>query len=196
MASSLANHHSLLQQGVSYSISMLTLPSLLRLPSSASASHALASLSASLKAPLLALTSLAAAPFLLSFALSARSARHPYLLYTSLLAVLSGAAPRFLPGPAPRAAPAAAAAAGSKKNAQASRRMMEASYEVLGDVHSEPASEEDIDVDIVNGEEVRAEVQGLARAYFVRTGLAALGFAMAVVGIWGDGAPQAMVVVS
>jgi autophagy-related protein 33 len=75
-------------------------------------------------------------------------------------------------------------------------RMMEASYEVLGDAHSEPASEEDIDADIVNGEEVRIEVQALARSFAVRTGLAALGFAMSVVGIWGDGAPQAMVVVS
>lgn len=71
---------------------------------------------------------------------------------------------------------------------------MEASYEVLGDVHSEPASEEDIDD--MNGEEVRAEMESLARGYVVRTGLAALGFAMAVVGIWGDGAPQAAVYVS
>ena len=170
---------------------MFTLPSLLRLPSSASASQALSSLTTALKAPLLALTSLAVGPFLLSFALSARNTRHPYLLYTSLLAVLSGAAPQFLPRPAtPAPRPAA------KKSAPRNSRMMEASYEVLGDVHSEPASEEDIDADIVNGEEVRVEVQGLARSFAVRTGLAALGFAMSVVGIWGDGAPQATVVVS
>ena len=71
---------------------------------------------------------------------------------------------------------------------------MEASYEVLGDVHSEPASEEEIDD--VNGEEVRVEVESLARRYMVQTGLAALGFAMSVVGIWGDGSPQAVVYVS
>lgn len=71
---------------------------------------------------------------------------------------------------------------------------MEASYEVLGDSHSEPASEED--ADDVNGEDVRVRVEGLVRGYIVRTGLAALGFAMAVVGIWGDGAPQAVVYVS
>jgi autophagy-related protein 33 len=68
---------------------------------------------------------------------------------------------------------------------------MEASYEVLGDAHSEPASEEDIDD--VNGEGVRAEVEGLARSYIARTALSALGFAMAVVGIWGDGSPQAVI---
>lgn len=71
---------------------------------------------------------------------------------------------------------------------------MEASYEVLGDVPSEAASDEELDD--VNGEEVRAEVEGLARGYLVRAGLSALGFALAVVGIWGDGAPQAVVYVS
>lgn len=71
---------------------------------------------------------------------------------------------------------------------------MEASYEVLGDVQSEAASEEEIDD--VNGEEVRAEVEDIARGYVARTALSALGFAMAVVGIWGDGAPQAVVYIS
>lgn len=71
---------------------------------------------------------------------------------------------------------------------------MEASYEVLGDAHSEPASEEDIED--VNGEEVRAQVESLSRGYLARTGVAALGFAMAIVGLWGDGAPKTAVYVS
>ncbi|KAM4059063.1 hypothetical protein HRG_008067 [Hirsutella rhossiliensis] len=168
--------------GVSYTVSTLTLPSLLQLSSSVSASQAVTSLRNSLKTPIYALTALASAPLFLSFVLSPRSARHPYLVYTSLLAVLSTAAPRLLPSPGPRAATKPAA-----KKASA-RGRMEASYEVLGDVHSEAASEEEIDD--MNGEEVRVEVESLARGYVVRTGLAALGFAMAVVGIWGDGAPQ------
>ncbi|KAF5025039.1 hypothetical protein F66182_2907 [Fusarium sp. NRRL 66182] len=173
--------------GVSYSISSIALPVLLRLPSSASASHGLTTLSAALKTPVLALTSLASAPFLISFALAPRSSRHPYLLYTALLATLSSAAPLLISQPAPRRV----ASSGPR---QSSRARMEASYEVLGDAHSEPASEEDIED--VNGEEVRAEVEGLARSYLARTALSALGFAMAVVGIWGDGAPQAVVYVS
>ena len=64
---------------------------------------------------------------------------------------------------------------------------MEASYEVLGDVHSEAASEEE--VEDVNGEDVRIQVESLTRGYLARTGLAALGFAMAIVGLWGDGSP-------
>ncbi|KAF4988444.1 hypothetical protein FGRMN_9768 [Fusarium graminum] len=174
--------------GVSYSISTLALPVLLRLPSSASASHGLATLNTALKTPVLALTSLAAAPFLISFALAPRSSRHPYLLYTALLATLSSVAPLLIPAPAsPRVTSSAA-------TRQSSRAKMEASYEVLGDAHSEPASEEDIDD--VNGEGVRAEVEGLARTYIARTALSALGFAMAVVGIWGDGSPQPVIYAS
>ncbi|KAG8674598.1 Autophagy- protein 33 [Fusarium poae] len=173
--------------GVSYSISSLALPSLLRLPSSASASHGLSTLSATLKTPILALTSLASAPFLISFFLAPRSSRHPYLLYTALLATLSSVAPMLIPTPAPRRA-------ASSAPRKSSRAKMEASYEVLGDAHSEPASDEDIED--INGEEVRAEVEGLTRSYLARTAISALGFAMAVVGIWGDGASQSVVYVS
>ncbi|CAM1506896.1 Fc.00g065370.m01.CDS01 [Cosmosporella sp. VM-42] len=173
--------------GVSYTVSSLTLPTLLRLPSSSSASAGLATLTAALKLPVLALTTLASAPFFLSFVLAHRSARHPYLLYTALLAALSTVGPSLIPHPAPRAiAPSPVR--------PSARARMEASYEVLGDVGSEAASEED--VDDVNGEEVRAKVEGLAQDYVVRTALSALGFAMAVIGIWGDGAPQAVVYVS
>ena len=63
---------------------------------------------------------------------------------------------------------------------------------LTGDVPTEePASEEDEAV--VNGEEVRAEVDGVAKGFLVRTGVSALAFAMAVMGVWGDGAPQTAV---
>lgn len=146
----------------------------------------------SLRIPILALSSLAAAPFLLSFALSPRSARHPYLLYTSLLAVLSATAPSLLsqpPAPVP-------AGPGPVVKKPSSRAMMEASYDALGDVHSEGELASEEELEDVNGEEVRASVEGAAKAYVVRTGIAALGFIMAVVGIWGDGVPQTTVYVS
>ncbi|KAK2600285.1 hypothetical protein QQS21_005004 [Conoideocrella luteorostrata] len=174
--------------GVSYTVSNVSLPNLLQLSSSTSASQAITSLTASLQTPLLALTSLASAPLFLSFILSPRRARHPYLLYTSVIAVLSTVVPRLLPQPAPRPA------ATPRAKKPSTRAKMEASYEVLGDVHSEAASEEEIDD--INGEEVRAQVESLSRGYFARTGLAALGFAMAVVGLWGDGVPKAAVYVS
>ncbi|UNI14910.1 Autophagy- protein 33 [Purpureocillium takamizusanense] len=176
--------------GVSYTVSAVSLPSLLRLPSSSSASQAVASLVDSLARPLRALTALSSAPLLLAFVLAPRSSRHPYLLYSSLLALIASAAPRLLPRPA--APPATPRQRSPKKQSPA--RRMEASYEVLGDVTSEAASEEDIED--VNGEEVRVEVEALARRYVVQTGLSALGFAMAVVGLWGDGFQQVVAYVS
>ncbi|ODA83815.1 hypothetical protein RJ55_02331 [Drechmeria coniospora] len=177
--------------GVSYTVSTLTLPTLLRLPSSTSASAAISSLTAALRSPVLALTALSSAPLFLSFVLSPRSVRHPYLLYTSLLAVLSTAAPRLL-SPSTTCPSGRYQQAPKKASSRAPR--MDSSYEVLGDVHSEATSEEDMEN--VNGEDVRAEVETFAKAYVVRTGLAAVGFAMAVLGLWGDGSPQAVVYIS
>ncbi|KAK8147875.1 hypothetical protein G3M48_000870 [Beauveria asiatica] len=186
--------------GVSYAVSRLALPALLELPSASSARASLTRLAASLQTSLVALSSLAAAPLALAYAFAPPRARHPYLVYASLLAVLSAAAPRLLLGPAglaPATTSTSAPRPASSKNktstsAAARARSMEASYEVLGDVHSEPASEEDVD-EPVNGEDVRVHVQGLARAYAIQAGLAALGFAMSVVGLWGDGATVVIV---
>ncbi|KAL6855853.1 hypothetical protein J3F83DRAFT_753731 [Trichoderma novae-zelandiae] len=171
--------------GVSYTVSTLTLPTLLALPSSSSAAHGLASLKSSLRLPVLALSSLAAAPLFLSFVFSPRYARHPYLFYTSLLAVLSVAVPEYLPQPATPASKLAGA-----RRATSSRARMEASYEVLGDSHSEGDLPSESELEDANGEEVRASVEGAARAYLVRTGFAAAAFVLSVVGLWGDGAPR------
>ena len=46
---------------------------------------------------------------------------------------------------------------------------------------------EDLDEELVNGEDVRAALHAFARAHVAQTAVAALGFAMAVVGLWGDG---------
>ena len=70
---------------------------------------------------------------------------------------------------------------------------MEASYEVLGDLQSEDAPSEE-EMDDPNGEDIRPDVEGLARAYIARAGLAAMGFALAVVGIWGDGTGKTIVI--
>jgi autophagy-related protein 33 len=73
--------------------------------------------------------------------------------------------------------------------------MMESSYEVLGsDNHSEGSAAsasggDDIDVnDVVNGENVRGEVENWLKARIVQTGVTAVAFMISVVGIWGDGA--------
>lgn len=78
---------------------------------------------------------------------------------------------------------------------------MEASYEVLGagsDGHSEGAgsgSGEEVEgeaerAEHMNGEEVRTKVEAFLKKQMVQTAVNGLGFLMAVVGIWGDGASQ------
>lgn len=64
---------------------------------------------------------------------------------------------------------------------------MEASYEVLGsDAHSE-GTDVGGEEEVVNGEEVRARVQMFLKKQVVQTAVTAVGFVVAVVGIWGDG---------
>ena len=104
-------------------------------------------------------------------------------------------------GPARPAASTAATSSAARdkqkekeKRAAASRARMEASYEVLGaggsDAHSEGSTGEEMEAEEqadVNGEEVRAEVEVFLKKQIVRSALAGLGFALSVVGIWGDG---------
>lgn len=72
---------------------------------------------------------------------------------------------------------------------------MEASYEVLGhDNNSEGTlSGEELE-DEVNGEEVREQMEGFMTSQVIRTVVAGIGFAMSVVGIWGDGAADVVII--
>ncbi|KOS16822.1 Autophagy-related protein 33 [Escovopsis weberi] len=190
--------------GISASVSAFTLPTLRQLDSSASASRALSHLASTIQLPLLALSSLSAAPLLLSFALSPRHARHPYLFYTSALAALSALAPTYIYLPQRVHSSSSSSAASPPSSSRHSRREsprvgIDASYEVLGDVRSEGDAEEEqrreegAGAAGVNGEEVGQIFDAAARASFVRTVLAAAGFAMSVVGIWGDAAPSIVI---
>jgi autophagy-related protein 33 len=74
-------------------------------------------------------------------------------------------------------------------------RQMDASYEVLGhDSNSEGTmSGEEIEED-VNGEEVRQQMEGFMTSQIARTVVAGVGFAMSVIGIWGDGATEVVII--
>jgi autophagy-related protein 33 len=66
---------------------------------------------------------------------------------------------------------------------------MEASYEVLGDSHSEETgSNSDEGDEDINGEGVRVAMEGFWLNQSARFVLAGAGFVMSIVGIWGDGA--------
>jgi len=125
----------------------LSIPSLLALPSAKPAQHVFISLKQSAS---LHLRSLAAVSFLtlnLAYALSPARARHPYLLWTSLVAGLA-AASDLVPG-----------------------------QSLLSQ-----------DQDDVNGETVEKAVRASQRLEQARAAVGLLGFTMALVGIWGDGA--------
>jgi autophagy-related protein 33 len=91
------------------------------------------------------------------------------------------------PVPSPRTA--------KPKERKGKGRQMDASYEVLGhDSNSEGTlSGEEMD-DEVNGEEVRQQMEGFKLSQIVRTSIAGIGFAMSVIGIWGDGAADVVIV--
>ena len=72
---------------------------------------------------------------------------------------------------------------------------MDASYEVLGhDSNSEGTMSGEEMEEEVNGEEVRQQMEGFKLSQIVRTAVAGLGFALSVVGIWGDGAADVVIV--
>ncbi|KAI0013449.1 hypothetical protein F4779DRAFT_395123 [Xylariaceae sp. FL0662B] len=183
--------------GTSYTLSNLTTPLLLELPSASSAARAFRSLASTASRHLNTLSSVSGAAFLIAFTLSPRGFRHPYLLYTSLFCFGTRLAEYVTPSIL--GAPVSSLSAAAQRKAELTQarrekqvaRGMEASYEVLGDTHSEEGvastSGEELD-DEVNGEEVRSEVEFFVQNQLVQTVISGIGFMMAVVGIWGDGA--------
>lgn len=121
------------------------------------------------------LSGISTSSLFLAYLLSPKRARHPYLLWTALVAGASDITDLFL-------RPTSAKTTGSVKERKP-KRGVESSYELLGDSHSEASEEEE-----VNGEEVRAEMEEFRFSQAVRTGVSFVGFGMAVLGIWGDGA--------
>lgn len=75
-------------------------------------------------------------------------------------------------------------------------RQMDSSYEVVraSDKDSEATlSGEEMEED-VNGEEVRQRMEGFQLGQVIRTAVAGVGFMMSVVGIWGDGAADTVII--
>ncbi|KAK0621644.1 hypothetical protein B0T17DRAFT_508976 [Bombardia bombarda] len=190
--------------GLSYTLSTLTIPALLTLPSANAAAKGFESLASTAKRHVKTLSAVSGSAFLLAYFLSPRSYRHPYLLYTSTLVLISQLASSDLAAPflSPQAPPSSGSSAASiaarkqkKKDHAAARARMEASYEVLGatsDSHSEgtgsaSGEEHEAEEENMNGEEVRVRVEAFLKQQVVQATVAGLGFLLSVVGIWGDG---------
>ncbi|WYZ42888.1 hypothetical protein EsH8_VI_000587 [Colletotrichum jinshuiense] len=197
--------------GLSYSLSTVSVPSILSLPSASDALRAFQNLYPGATARLRLLTGVSATSFLLAFFLSPRAFRHPYLVYSSVLCLTSGLAEQITPyilKSSPESSKEAIAARQqarrereeARKAARLARQeaRMEASYEVLGDTQSDGAGSASGDEsaaaaaeeEALNGEEVRSEVEGFRKTQIVQTAIASFGFLLSVIGIWGDGAIQ------
>ncbi|KAK4205149.1 hypothetical protein QBC40DRAFT_163393 [Triangularia verruculosa] len=184
--------------GLSYTLTTLTIPSLLNLPSATTALRAFDSLTATSAKHLRSLSSLSGTAFLLAYYLSPKPLRHPYLIYTSVLilgsqlAVADFVAPYLSLGPSPAATSSSSKKSfpqQKKKKQPSARARMEASYEVLGEEQEEETEEDEV-LEVgeeANGEEVRAKVEDWLKKQVVQMSVLGLGFFMSVVGIWGDG---------
>ncbi|RDL36608.1 Uncharacterized protein BP5553_05960 [Venustampulla echinocandica] len=180
--------------GLSYTLSTLTLPTLLTLPSASTASRAFTNLTSVSLTHVRALAGISSSSFLLAYLLSPRSQRHPYLLWTTLFVASAGLSDLVIG--AARTKTVAGSGAAQRRDRKRRDRPMDASYEVLGasDRESEATvSGEEMDED-VNGEEVRQQMEGFMTSQVARTVIAGVGFAMSVVGIWGDGVTDTVVI--
>ncbi|CZR50686.1 probable Rotein of unknown function localised to mitochondria [Phialocephala subalpina] len=173
--------------GLSYTLSSLTVPTLLTLPSATSASKAFSNLTTISLTHLRTLAAVSSSSFFVAYLLSPRSQKHPYLLWTSLFVAAAGVTDLVVPTTKKTIAKA-------PKQKKTKSRQMDSSYEVLGSSDRESEmSGEDMDDD-VNGEEVREEMEGFMLTQVIRTAIAGVGFAMSVVGIWGDGAADMVII--
>ena len=130
----------------------------------------------------------------MAFSASPKGLKHPYLIYTTVLVTISGFWDLALNPSAAKANIIAKEREFERKEKKKekegkgkARAMMEASYEVLGDI---PSEEEDV-VDVeeeINGEQLRSEMVNFAKTERIRGGISAFGFLLACVGLWGDGA--------
>ncbi|KAF3241988.1 hypothetical protein TWF192_008762 [Orbilia oligospora] len=141
--------------GVSFGASFATIKSLLTLPSAPAAHRSFTHLTTTLSTLTTPLTYLTTISFLTAYLFSPSYKRHPYLLITAMLPVLSSGYASIVLSP--------------KTN------RMEKLIEDNGEKG-------------VNGEELRDGMLDWERAYWGVVAGRGLGFLMAVVGIWGDGA--------
>ncbi|KAG8624708.1 hypothetical protein KVT40_007775 [Elsinoe batatas] len=162
--------------GISYTLT-LTYPTLLLLPSATHASRTFSSLSRLAQLHLVTLGTLSLLAFQTAFFASPRRSRHPYLLWTSLLAFGSVAQDVYQIGKS--------VIAGGPSTLRINK----------GGVEKENASGlgesqewEDVSELGVNGEMVEKRVRKAQGREIRRAVVGGLAFALGVIGLWGDGA--------
>ncbi|KAL8856478.1 MAG: hypothetical protein Q9178_006948 [Gyalolechia marmorata] len=163
--------------GLSYTLSTTTIPSLLALPSATPAHSTFRHLSALTSRHQVFLSTLSASALIMSYLLSPSRSRHPYLLWATL-ATAVGWSPE-----------ARSKIRGRKAEQKASIN----THQRAKDMRKEGSWTEDEEwiadeEGNVNGEVVREGMEGWKVRQGIKAGIWGVGWAMAVVGLWGDGA--------
>jgi len=145
--------------GVSYNLTTITLPSLALLPSASKASLALAHIQTRSTRQILTLASISSLSLITAYSLASARGKHPYLLWTALVAFLGGQGVEYWYN-------------GFSRFPSLRGNGQDSSF---------------VEVDEVNGEKVEMEMVRERRVQEIRSLVSGVGFAMGVVGIWGDG---------
>jgi len=167
--------------GTSYTLTTITLPSLALLPSASLASRTLATIQTRSTRHILTLASISSLSLITAFTLACPRGRHPYLLWTALVAFLGGQGVEYWYNGLSRFP---SLSARSSRNKASVARGTSPGGSDSGYIEVEASGSEDQ----VNGEKVEMEMSRERKVQKVRSLIAGVGFAMGVVGIWGDGA--------
>ncbi|KAL2415364.1 hypothetical protein ABEF91_005120 [Exophiala dermatitidis] len=184
--------------GTSYTLTTITLPSLALLPSASLASRTLATIQTKSTRHILTLASISSLSLLTAFTLASPRGRHPYLLYTALVAFIGGQGVEYWFNGLSRF-PSVSSSKRSGRDQTVSATPRGASpggsdssgfieVESRDDGNNTSNSSSSSSEDQVNGEKVEMEMTRERKIQKVRSWIAGLGFAMGVIGIWGDGA--------
>ncbi|KAL8920408.1 MAG: hypothetical protein Q9208_006289 [Pyrenodesmia sp. 3 TL-2023] len=162
--------------GLSYTLSTTTVPPLLALPSATPAHSTFRHLRTLTSRHQVLLSTLGVSSLVMAYLLSPPRLRHPYLLWTSLVISLGWSEEAY-----------------SKVKGKISQKKKTAGDDVRGKRAMREGSwtedEEWIaDEGNVNGEAVREGMEGWRVKQGVKAAVWGFGWALAVVGIWGDGA--------
>jgi autophagy-related protein 33 len=187
-------------KGVSFSLSAITLPSLLHLPSASLASQSheyIRTRGGQLQKWLLYIGS---GSFFTAYLLSSRRFKHPYLLYVGIISSLA-ASPKIVDYISSLVAPAAPAGVPStSKPLSTAERLARRSDEHLSEsgvivgkrgtstTSATASNSSEVDEEEINGEVVRKAVEKQQTEEKVKSSLWGLAFVFGVLGLWGDGA--------
>ncbi|KAL6243634.1 hypothetical protein RBB50_009627 [Rhinocladiella similis] len=168
--------------GTSYTLTTITLPSLALLPSASLAARTLATIQTQSSRHILTLASVSSLSLITAFSLASPRGRHPYLLWTALVAFIGGQGVEYWYNGLSRF-PSLSSTRSKRGKASVARGISPGGSD-SGFIEVEASATEDQ----VNGEKVEMEMARERRIQKVRSWIAGVGFAMGVVGIWGDGA--------